>query len=133
MNCPKCNSKEWDHANVGVPHAILCTDCGNIYSKGKQKMTQLTVIYGTIIFDNEPSAIIKGIDGIEHIEAGSIDDCQEIAEYNCRFYGGDYIIPSIYEGQIILDIKDEFVSKKKYYSLGDNPLDKFPSMWSNGK
>jgi hypothetical protein len=29
--CPKCHSHNWDHACVGVPHAILCIDCGNLY------------------------------------------------------------------------------------------------------
>lgn len=28
--CPKCASNDWDYANVGVPHALLCTDCGHL-------------------------------------------------------------------------------------------------------
>lgn len=32
--CPKCGSDNWDYACVGVPHAILCIDCGNVYSDG---------------------------------------------------------------------------------------------------
>ena len=132
MKCPKCTSNEWDHANVGIPDAILCTNCGNIY--GKQTMKNLTVLYGSIIFDEEHGdAIIKRIEGLEHIEAGSIDDCQEIAEHNSRFYGGDYIIPSIFEGDIKIDIEDKGVVKTQQYSLGDNPLDKFPTIWSTSK
>lgn len=30
--CPKCQSPNWDYACVGVPHAILCVDCGHIYN-----------------------------------------------------------------------------------------------------
>lgn len=29
--CPKCQSHNWDYACVGVPHAILCVDCGHLY------------------------------------------------------------------------------------------------------
>lgn len=29
--CPKCHSHNWDYACVGVPHAVLCIDCGNLY------------------------------------------------------------------------------------------------------
>lgn len=29
--CPKCGSTHWDYANVGLPDAILCTDCGCVY------------------------------------------------------------------------------------------------------
>jgi hypothetical protein len=30
-NCPECGSNEWDHANVGLIDAIVCTNCGEIY------------------------------------------------------------------------------------------------------
>ena len=43
MTCPKCNSKAWDHANVGLPYAILCIDCGSLYSKGRQEMKTYNV------------------------------------------------------------------------------------------
>lgn len=36
--CPKCNSPDWDYANVGLPDAILCTNCGHIYSKGRERL-----------------------------------------------------------------------------------------------
>jgi len=130
MICPQCNSNDWDYANVGVPKAILCTNCGYIYGKGTKNMKNLTVLYGSIIFDEDGDAIIKRIEGLEHIEAGSIDDCLEIAEHNSRFYGGDYIIPSVFEGDIKFDIEDKGVVRNRHYSLGDNPLDKFPSIWS---
>ena len=29
--CPKCTSNDWDHANVGLIGAIICTNCGEIY------------------------------------------------------------------------------------------------------
>lgn len=32
MNCPKCTSNEWDHANVGLPNALVCLDCGIVYN-----------------------------------------------------------------------------------------------------
>lgn len=29
--CPKCNSPEWDYANIGFGNALVCTDCGHIF------------------------------------------------------------------------------------------------------
>jgi hypothetical protein len=29
--CPKCGSNHWDYANVGLPDALQCTDCGCVY------------------------------------------------------------------------------------------------------
>jgi hypothetical protein len=31
MTCPNCKSTNWDHANVGLIGAVICTDCGEIY------------------------------------------------------------------------------------------------------
>lgn len=42
MTCPKCHSNDWDHANVGLIGAIVCTDCGELYmmkDKTTMKMT----------------------------------------------------------------------------------------------
>jgi hypothetical protein len=30
--CPKCGSKDWGLSNVGLPHALECLDCGEVYS-----------------------------------------------------------------------------------------------------
>lgn len=44
--CPKCSSDNWDHACVladgvgdGVPHAILCIDCGTVYRVSMDRCT----------------------------------------------------------------------------------------------
>ena len=29
--CPKCQSTEWDWANIGFTDVVLCTNCGNLY------------------------------------------------------------------------------------------------------
>lgn len=29
--CPECGSTHWDYANVGLPDAIQCLDCGCVY------------------------------------------------------------------------------------------------------
>ena len=31
LTCPKCGSDHWDYANVGLPDALQCTDCGCVY------------------------------------------------------------------------------------------------------
>ena len=36
--CPKCGSNDWDHANVGLIGAIVCTNCGEIYMM-KEELT----------------------------------------------------------------------------------------------
>lgn len=30
--CPKCGSKDWGLSNTGLPHALECLDCGEVYS-----------------------------------------------------------------------------------------------------
>lgn len=37
--CPKCGCVEWDHANVGLIGAIVCTNCGEIYMMKDDKTT----------------------------------------------------------------------------------------------
>lgn len=32
--CPKCNSTEWDWANIGFTDTVQCLNCGNVYIKG---------------------------------------------------------------------------------------------------
>lgn len=29
--CPKCNSDNWDWANIGFTDIVLCTNCGHLY------------------------------------------------------------------------------------------------------
>jgi hypothetical protein len=31
-DCPKCGAKAWGLSNVGLPHALECLDCGEVYS-----------------------------------------------------------------------------------------------------
>lgn len=39
MKCPKCNSIDWDWANIGFSEAKQCLDCGEIYLERKKTMT----------------------------------------------------------------------------------------------
>ena len=39
MTCPKCSSNDWDHANVGLIGAIVCTNCGEIYMMKDETLT----------------------------------------------------------------------------------------------
>jgi hypothetical protein len=31
-DCPKCGAKAWGLSNVGLPRALECLDCGEVYS-----------------------------------------------------------------------------------------------------
>jgi hypothetical protein len=57
-------------------------------------------IYGTIIFADADNATIQHIAARETIIADSCEECEEIAEHNAGYYGGDWIIPSFYAGNI---------------------------------
>ena len=75
--CPKCNSNEWDHANVGLIGAIVCTNCGEIYmmkdeTKMKKKFKVIATMYTKLICE---------------IEAENMDEAWEIAE---NTDGGDF-------------------------------------------
>jgi DNA-directed RNA polymerase subunit RPC12/RpoP len=37
VQCPRCLSNLWFLADVGLPRAIQCVDCGHIYSNGRAK------------------------------------------------------------------------------------------------
>lgn len=48
--CPKCTSNDWDHANVGLIGAIVCTNCGEIYMmKDETKMTNDQTIIDDVL------------------------------------------------------------------------------------
>lgn len=50
IDCPKCTSNAWDHANVGLIGAIVCTDCGEIYMmKDKTTMTNDQTIIDDVL------------------------------------------------------------------------------------
>jgi len=57
-------------------------------------------IYGTIVFTDAENAIIQHIASRETINADSNEDCEDIAEHNAGYYGGDWIIPDFYKGRI---------------------------------
>jgi hypothetical protein len=40
--CPACGRDNWTWANVGLPHAVLCTDCGFVYSAPQKPWVEIT-------------------------------------------------------------------------------------------
>ena len=75
--CPKCVSNDWDHANVGLIGAIVCTNCGEIYMM-------------------EDKTVTKPKEWVE-ITKGQIDDCLQHSdnydfawaiEHICRLNNG---------------------------------------------
>ena len=38
--CPKCNSPNWDYANVGIPKALACLNCGNLYGDNRMNESE---------------------------------------------------------------------------------------------
>lgn len=61
---------------------------------------KVTVIYGTIVFNDCHEAIVSRVKSIDTIEADSAGLCEEIAEHNAGYFGGDYIIPELFSGTI---------------------------------
>jgi Zn ribbon nucleic-acid-binding protein len=53
--CPQCKSFEWDWANVGVPNAVQCCDCGYVYSSEPSPLLQDTYFEGEQPLDSFPS------------------------------------------------------------------------------
>jgi hypothetical protein len=112
--CPKCRSPNWDYANVGLPYALVCLDCGNVYSTGNKTMTEEDF---ETKFDN-----------------GDLD-C-DYADFICERYDAwnkEHMLRLWDDEGVYASFKDSLVDivvEKPQYSLGDNPLDKFPSMWS---
>lgn len=58
MNCPKCNSIDWDWANIGLTDAKHCLDCGEIYFEKESKMKTYKVLassttYYTLVIEAE--------------------------------------------------------------------------------
>ena len=115
MMCPKCNSNDWDHANVGLIGAVICTACGEIYML-KDKTTMTEEDFDTK-FDN-----------------GDLD-CA-FCDFICERYDAwdKHKMLSYWEDpdayQEFKDSLVDIVVEKQQYSLGDNPLGSFPTIWS---
>lgn len=115
-HCPECGSDEWDYANVGLPKALVCLNCGCLYGDQK-KMTELEF---ECKFENGDLDCDFAMFISEHYDAW--------AKHQMMSYWED---PDAYQ-----EFKDSLVTvvNKQYpYSLGPNPLDKFPSMWGTPK
>lgn len=119
MKCPKCNSPNWDYANVGVLNAILCTDCGHIYNgayngKGEQEMKEFNVY-------------IEDFNGNLHdeytIEAETLDQAYDKAYENIGWKAMEVHIDEITEEKPSTLLQD-------VYFGGKNPLESFPTLWS---
>jgi hypothetical protein len=57
-------------------------------------------LFGTILFPDDETAIVQSVLKWETIQASTPEECQEIAEHNAGYYGGDWLIPSLYAGLI---------------------------------
>jgi hypothetical protein len=115
MTCSNCGSTNWDHANVGLPNALVCLDCGNIYGTKEKKMTEEEF---ETKFDN-----------------GDLDSAY--ADFICDRYDAwnkEHMLRLWDDEGVYTDFKESMVTdivvNKQQYSLGPNPLDKFPSIWS---
>jgi hypothetical protein len=113
-HCPECGSDDWDWANVGIEGAILCVNCGNIYNSIKDKTMNESEFEDK--FDNGYLDCDFAMFISERYDAW--------AKHQMLSYWED---PDAYQ-----EFKDSMVTvvNKQQYSLGPNPLDKFPSIWS---
>jgi len=115
MKCNKCGSIEWDWANIGIEGAILCVNCGHIYNSIKGESTMSEEEFETK-FDN-----------------GDLD-CA-FCDFICERYDAwdKHKMLSYWEDtDAYQEFKDSLVkpTEQPKYSLGLNPLNKFPTIWS---
>lgn len=68
---------------------------------------KVEVIYGDIWFPDDGVAVIKRVEKTEFVEGDTEDECMEMAERNASFYGGDWLIPELYNDPIIWDTVEE--------------------------
>jgi len=61
---------------------------------------RLQTVYGNIIFPDHETAIVQSIARWETITGKTIEDCEELAEHNAGYYGGDWLIPELFAGRI---------------------------------
>ena len=116
-HCPECNSESWDHANVGLIGAIVCTNCGEIYMMKEQETKTMTESEFENLFDR-----------------GEFD-C-EFAQWISETYDawGKHQMLALWEDP---DVYVAFMETKvtapntllqDTYFDGVNPLDSFPSI-----
>ena len=66
-----------------------------------------TIIIGTIIFPAAHTAVIQEIDISVTVDADTLMDAEEIAEQMAKEFGGDWIIPEHFDGEIIDEDTEE--------------------------
>ena len=79
INCPKCTSNDWDHANVGLPSAVQCTNCGYIY---KMELTMglrttFNIQYKGVWLDVDVKRGISRIDGKHWVHTQEVRHADE--------------------------------------------------------
>ena len=112
--CPKCWSNAWDHANVGLIGAVICTDCGEIYMmKDKTTMTESEL---EDLFDK-----------------GELDS--QFADFICNRYDAwnkEHMLRLWEDEGVYADFKDSMVTStllQDTYFGGKHPLEGFPSIF----
>jgi len=117
MSCPKCGSKDWDWANIGFTGAKQCTDCGEIYFKGKETMNESEF---ETKFDN-----------------GDLDCAY--ADFICNRYDAwnkEHMLRLWDDDSVYADFKDSLVTSnllQDTYFGGKHPLEAFPSIFGVNK
>ena len=120
--CLKCGCIDWDHANVGLIGAIVCTNCGEIYMMKEQETMTMTESEFEAKFDN-----------------GDFD-C-EYAQWICETYdawGKHQMLalwedPDVYVAFMETKVTAPSTMLQDTYFGGVNPLDSFPSIRGDNK
>jgi transcription elongation factor Elf1 len=112
-SCPKCGSKDWDHANVGLIGAIVCTNCGEIYMM-EDKTTMKT--YNVYVEDTNGN----------YMDDYTLEANNEDHAYDLAYERHNYAPVTVY----IDDEKPSTMLQDTYFG-GVNPLDSFPTLKGN--
>ena len=60
-----------------------------------------TILFGTILFPDANTAVIKEIVAAAVVQADTLDELEEMAEQMAKEYNGDWLIPDYFHGDII--------------------------------
>ena len=118
--CPKCNSNDWDHANVGLIGAIVCTNCGEIYMLEEQKTTMKT--YNVYVEDTNGN----------YMDDYTLEAENEDHAYDLAYERHNYAPVTVYidDEKPSMDGSSSTMLQDTYFE-GKNPLEYFPSIFAS--
>jgi transposase len=105
-----------------MPYALLCTDCGHVYTTGKDKTTMSVKEYAVYIEDFNGNMYDEYT-----IEAESESEAYDKAYENIGWKAME-----VHVTEIKVETAPSKALQDAYFG-GSNPLDSFPTIWRSDK